>query len=453
MTGRISRSEWLFLILLSGLVGWEAILAGYKLSRFPYEAIDFFQHYFLAVFVNAGGAVEDPAWPGEVGAMLGLQLPLDLEQTATLLPYQILVLPLFRWLAHLPMSVACGLWLVGCGLLIGVVGYCVARAMGVNPTPALFALGLWPAVWHVLLLGNIDPLAWALTNLGWIALFRGRLSLEGFWIGWAAMLKGFPIFAAFPWLIRRPVRILLGLLVGIAAAFLWGIWAGGWSGWMFFLQHLPDYGREVGRIFTQANNSLLGLLQALFAPPFHTMQGVLYRGLLYPHLPVPVRPLYALGAMVALAIGWVWSCRRPGPPSWAESGAWLSLGLLLWPISWINYHIYLFALLLALVHRRRDLRPSTRCWLFALLVLMTLALSYWALNAAAAPWMAVSFLLGLTRLGLWGLFVCAEGDLVRTCSKTQDSSALPAFLVGGVPTREVSPSEHPGHLRRAGEEM
>jgi hypothetical protein len=31
--------RWLFRLLLSVLIGWEAILAGYKLGKFPYHSI------------------------------------------------------------------------------------------------------------------------------------------------------------------------------------------------------------------------------------------------------------------------------------------------------------------------------------------------------------------------------------------------------------------------------
>jgi hypothetical protein len=33
--------RWLFRLLLSVLIGWKAILAGYKLGKFPYHAVDF----------------------------------------------------------------------------------------------------------------------------------------------------------------------------------------------------------------------------------------------------------------------------------------------------------------------------------------------------------------------------------------------------------------------------
>jgi hypothetical protein len=74
--------RWIFRLLLSVLIGWEAILAGYKLSLFPYQAVDFFQHDFLARFLQQGGRFTDPSWPMQIGSALGLRLPPGLERTA-----------------------------------------------------------------------------------------------------------------------------------------------------------------------------------------------------------------------------------------------------------------------------------------------------------------------------------------------------------------------------------
>lgn len=98
--------RWIFRLLLSVLIGWEAILAGYKLSLFPYQAVDFFQHDFLARFLQQGGRFTDPSWPMQVGSALGLRLPPGLERTAPLLLYLPIVLLLFRALALFPVSTA-----------------------------------------------------------------------------------------------------------------------------------------------------------------------------------------------------------------------------------------------------------------------------------------------------------------------------------------------------------
>ncbi|WP_322797843.1 hypothetical protein, partial [Thermoflexus sp.] len=101
---RLPWHERLVLFTLIVLIAWESILAAYKFSEFPYSAVDFFQHWFLGRFINEGGSVTDPGWPQRVGDSVGLHLPPSLQRTAPYLHYQLLVLPLFRALALLPMS-------------------------------------------------------------------------------------------------------------------------------------------------------------------------------------------------------------------------------------------------------------------------------------------------------------------------------------------------------------
>jgi hypothetical protein len=402
--------RWIFRLLLSILIGWEAILAGYKLSLFPYQAVDFFQHDFLARFLQQGGRFADPSWPMQIGSALGLRLPPGLERTAPLLLYQPIVLPLFRALALFPMSIAYAMWLALSLLLIGWTGWRIARALGTSPLPVWFALGLWPAIWHVLLLGNVDLLAWALMNLSLVALLEGRPRQGGFWLGWAVALKGFLIFAAVPWLRREGRPVAEGLAAGLLLSGLWGTLWVGLEGWIFLLRHLPDYERAM-EMFMPANNSLLAGLWALAGPPVLDEKGIWFYGLLYPQLILPPRLIYLPVALLLLLFAGVWVRRQRTLPLLIECGFWLSLGLLLWPVSWINYHIYLFMPLLALALQSDRLRPLTR-WMFGIGIFpLTIALSYGALTASSAPYMSVALLLSFTRLFLIGLFLRAASEL------------------------------------------
>ncbi len=402
--------RWIFRLLLSVLIGWEAILAGYKLSLFPYQAVDFFQHDFLARFLQQGGRFTDPSWPMQVGSALGLRLPPGLERTAPLLLYQPIVLPFFRALALFPMSIAYAMWLALSLLLIGWTGWRIARALRTPPLPVWFALGLWPAIWHVLLLGNVDLLAWALMNLSLVALLEGRPRRGGFWLGWAVALKGFLIFAAVPWLRREGRPVAEGLAAGLLLSGLWGTLWVGLEGWIFLLRHLPDYERAM-EMFMPANNSLLAGLWALAGPPVLDEKGIWFYGLLYPQLILPPRLIYLPVALLLLLFAGVWVRRQGTLPLLIECGFWLSLGLLLWPVSWINYHIYLFMPLLALALQSDRLRPLTR-WMFGIGIFpLTIALSYGALTASSAPYMSVALLLSFTRLFLIGLFLRAASEL------------------------------------------
>jgi hypothetical protein len=403
--------RWIFRLLLSVLIGWEAILAGYKLSEFPYHAVDFFQHDFLARFLQQGGRFTDPSWPMQVGSALGLRLPPGLERTAPLLLYQPIVLPFFRALALFPMSIAYAMWLALSLLLIGWTGWRIARALGTPPLPVWFALGLWPAIWHVLLLGNVDLLAWALMNLGLVALLEGRPRRGGFWLGWAVALKGFLIFAAVPWLRREGRPVAEGLAAGLLLSGLWGtLWVGP-EGWIFLLQHLPDYGKVLEETFIPGNNSLLAWLWAMVGPPVWNERGIRFHGLLYPQFTLPPRLLYLPLALLLLLLAGIWVRRQRMLPPLIECGYWLSLGLLLWPVSWVNYHIYLFMPLLALALQSDRLRPPTR-WMLGLgIALITVALSYGAFMVATPPYMSLPLFLGLTRLFLIGLFLRAASEL------------------------------------------
>ncbi len=410
------RSFWpwyerLFLLLLVVLIGWEAILAAHKLSQFPYTAVDFFQHDFLARFVNQGGSITQPDWPERMGAALGLHLPPSLERTAPYLLYLPIVLPIFQALALLPMSLAYALWLIANLCWISWVGAQAARALHRPMAPILFALALWPAMWHVLLLGNIDTLVWGFVNVGWIAFLNQWERWGGFWIGLAALMKGFPLFAALPWLVRKPFRTLQGLILGILVGGVWGaLWAG-IDGWRFLIQHLSDY-RNALPVFMMANNSLLAMLWALMGPPIQTERGVIYHGLLAFRL--PESSLYAMHLAASLLLVAVASIRiRPYRRSSPiiESGAWLCLGLLVWPVSWINYHIYLFMPLAALFTRRDQLSTFTRVVLQILVLPFTAALSYGFLTAITAPWMLVSIFLGSARIFLFWTFRRALSEL------------------------------------------
>ncbi len=410
MKTSIPWGRWAFLFLLCLIIGWEAILAGYKLSEFPYHAVDFFQHDFLARFLQRGGSFTDPSWPAQIGSTLGLRLPPSLERTAPLLLYQPIVLPLFLVLALFPMHVAYAIWLAISLMLIGWTGWRIARTLGVSPAPVLFALGMWPAVWHVLLLGNMDIFAWALMNAGWLSFLQGRPRWGGFWIGWAAALKGFPLFAVVPWLRNSGRSVVEGFIAGILTSVLWGtLWVGP-EGWAFLLSHLPDYGRAL-EMFMPGNNSLLAWLWALGGSPVPHEKGILLHGLLYPGIVIPIRPLYILGALLLLLTAWILT--RHSSPQFllVQSGFWLSVGLLVWPVSWINYHIYMFLPVIYLIRLRKFVSIKTKILLMLSITFLTVSISYGVLVTGTAPYMSLPLLMFPIRLVLFIMFSISYFDI------------------------------------------
>lgn len=417
------RERFVMLVLLV-LVAWEFILIAYKFSNFPYSAVDFFQHYFLGLYVNRGGSIADPEWPQRVGSILGAYLPAELEETAPYLHYQIFLLPIFRLLAFLPMSPAYALWLVACLTLMGWAGARVAPELGIRRSLMLFILFLWPPVWHVLNLGNVDALIWVLMSLGWMYFLRRREGWGGFWMGLAAALKGFPAFAAIPWLFRNPRPVLRGMAAGLLVALGWGTLGAGIEGWRFVVRHVSDYQQALAP-FMPANNSLLAVLWAFVGPPVSVRDAEVYHGLLPGG--ISSSALFSLYPVFsALFLLFLWLAFRRVPFSLnpiGHSGAWLSAGLLVWPISWINYHIYLFVPLVWLFVHREQLRTSTRVLFYGATLPLMAALSHGLLVGWAAPYMFASVLMGLDRFLLFWIF--------------QRS------------TREISPSEASGTRRVA----
>lgn len=396
--------ERLVLLLLIVLTGWESLLGAYKFSEFPYSAVDFFQHYFLGLHVNHRGSIEDASWPQRIGELLGFHLPPSMRDTAPYLHYQLIVLPLFQVLALLPMNLAYAIWLVGNLVLIGYVAARIAPKVGAKRSPLLFALFLWPPIWHVLILGNVDSIVWVLMNLGWLNFMSHRERSGGFWMGLATLIKGFPAFAAIPWLVRKPGLTLQGFGVGMLIGIGWGALWSGFEGWRFMVQHIPEYQRALAP-FMPTNNSLLAALWALLGPPTRIDRGLSYHALLNAALsPSLLSGLHFGISLLLIVFTWGAIQRFPNLPTMGQSGAWLSMGLLIWPVSWINYHIYLFTPLAWLIAHRRSLRLSTRLFAYGAIFPLTAALSYGFLANVTAPWMLMPLVMGATRLLLFWVF-------------------------------------------------
>ncbi len=178
-----------------------------------------------------------------------------------------------------------------------------------------------------------------------LGIFAATLaSTWGFWMGLATLIKGFPAFAAIPWLIRRPGPTLRGFGAGLLIGIGWGVLWSGVGGWRFMLEHIPEYQRALAP-FMPTNNSVLAVLWAFVGPPTRIDRGLSYHGFLQTALPPSfLSGLHLAISTLLIACAWRLIQRPSNLPLMGQSGAWLSIGLFIWPISWINYHIYLLHL-------------------------------------------------------------------------------------------------------------
>lgn len=415
----------LFLLGFGLLVAWEGILNGYKLSHFPLEAIDFFQHYFLGWWVRYGGSYADPSWATQVAAW-GLRLPPSIQSAAPYLSYQPLLLPFFRFLAALPPTPAAALWASIQTLLLVCAGIRLARTIGISPLKVAGGILLWPPVWHVLNLGNVDVSVAACLMVGLADLAQNRWLRGGFWLGIAAAFKGIPAFAALPWLLHRrsAARVGAGLFLGTGLCVLLSFLSVKGEGIRFLLTHFSAY-RAALVSFSPANGSLLALLAALASPQFWTEDGYLYQGWFPGLLPIQELSL-ALGALL---FGWGvwWSARHFKKPTLLHSGFWLSLGLVIWPVSWVNYHLYLIPALVQALYQRQAFSPATRRWLVIPLFLISVGISWRLLTTFLAPWMAFPPVMVATHLCLAAFFARAikesQGETLGPAPDQHESEA------------------------------
>lgn len=396
------------LILLAFLFAWEGILNGYKLSRFPLESVDFFQYYFLGWWVQHGGKYTDPTWVTKVTAW-GLCFPEDLRITAPYLSYQPILLPFFRLLSMLPPTPAAAVWLFVQVLLLVWAGVHLARLLKVCPLSVVGGILVWPPVWHVLNVGNIDATLAACTIVGLCEIAQGHWLWGGFLIGISTAFKGIPAFAVFPWLFHRQSarHVGAGLFLGVLFCALISLLSVGSEGIQFLLTYLPTYQAALVW-FTPINGSLFALFRAL-AGPLLEIKGATFRGVFPGALPVQELSL----TFGTLLFGWGvwWSIRHQMQPTFLYSGFWISLGLLIWPASWINYHLYLIPALAQALSFYRAFSVAVRRWFVISLVSVSIGLLWWLLISLFEPWMIFPFAMVTVRLCLAAFFARAVREI------------------------------------------
>lgn len=404
----LRRLWWGVMALVWGVEAWAAWWALWR--HFPLNAVDFAQHYYLGWFVNQGGAFTDPTWPQQVE----VGWPPWAPEVIPYLPYQALLLGPMRLLAHLPFGWAVALW-AALGVLAWLgVAWAAARVLPWSPRRIATLLFAWPVLWHTLGLGNIDALLGAVMALALIALAQGSIFVSSLLVAWCGAFKPFLFLGALPGLRRSPRSALAGLALGGLSALTWAWLSVGTAGLRFLAIHLDDYDRVLG-VTLPGNGSLTAWLAALGGAPVPLAmagaEGYTFRGLLPLNLPLAI--LIHLAILLGLGlVAWAFrSTRRLQRLPLLEAGLWLTLSMLVTPVGWVNYQIYLALPLLGLLAAFGALPMARRYLILAVAPLLFLTNIPALASLLVAPVMLIPLVLGSLRLALVWLFWLAWRDL------------------------------------------
>ncbi len=381
---------------------WEIVLL------FPVQAIDFFQHYMLGVWVQQGGAVTDVLWPERVG----LDWPLWMYGVIPFLPYQPLMLPWMRLLVWLPPVPALLLWQASMVLIWWGLAIPVARTLNVSPWCVRLLLFLFPPFWQAVYLGNVDGYLAALVTAALVLRYRGRWTVSSFLWGWVSAFKPFLLLGALPLLWRRPRSGLLGLLLGFGHALGVAFLAVGGQGLLFFVRYFDVYVQRTSARFLAFSGSLMGWLFAWIGPPTGATKPLLDGG-------GPVKPLaLGIGALLFGVTFWVWkrTHHRMEEFAWGE-GLWLAVAMLLTLFTWPQYRLYLFVPGLVVSRWWAKQRGSmASLWFGGLPFLLSGFIWTRVIVHMAAPYRVVALYLGTVHLAIWLFFIVATWQRAKGAS-------------------------------------
>ena len=296
----VTRREWAFFALLAAA---GALLAWLR----PEKAIDFrvyfenARHYF-----GSGAAMYGPksgtGWTGGIYR------------------YPPIFLDLFRPLAALPLAVAAALWAAGKGVTGGWLAIRMRQRWGLRSVAAFWPGLLLVAAYFIqeLRYGNAQFYIVAMVVAAFLV-GEERPGWGGFWLGWAAALKVWPLFF-FPCLVLRRRNRMAGAACASGAA--WTLLPALWRGWRAQTALLGQWLAQERSI--AARNARLGA----FWYPGQSLHDVMARYLMrvdYARLPDPNYPqvawlhwtaagvehawLVAAVALTAAMFYWLWRAR------------------------------------------------------------------------------------------------------------------------------------------------
>jgi hypothetical protein len=248
-------------------------------------------------------------------------------------PYPPVVALLSVPLTLVPFPVLVPLWLLLNVLVLVVIG----RWLGLS-TRASLALAIWPPIWWVLRISQIELIVLALAMLAWRAASRGQDGRAGVWLGLATAIKFYPALFLLPFLVCRRYRLVVAAGQIVVAGQLGNLLVVGPTGLVrYYGEVLPG----VAALYVREglNSSVYGALLRLLGGATDVS----------PLVPAPglVLPLAVVASVLALV------CLAILRPEAAPVAALVAL-----PNAWGYYAVLALPQIVTLL-RRPDIRHAT----------------------------------------------------------------------------------------------
>jgi hypothetical protein len=351
----------LFVMVLV-LVG--ALQVGLAWSEIVSSGMDIQQDYIAAQRLRAGGDIYAPILPAEVLALgvheeYGVGMRLNVHPPLTAL--------LFAPLTFLSFPVATLIWTIGSvAILMGVIYLLIVELQlplfGLWRLIVPLATLTWYPVWQHLHVGQFTILLLGLIVGAWYCERRGHSWLAGLLLGFAMMLKIYPVLLLGYALLRGRWRVIAGAVAIILALALLQA-AVNPGQWADYIMHVAP-ANAAEWVPNARNASLASVSMRLFVGsnevrPFFNA----------PQLELPTRIVLYCIALSLLALVF-WRLRKR-PDLTGEYGLCLSAIALLSPLSWDHATIFLL-MPFAYIWQQAQLRPGR--WRRGPLACMGLAL-------------------------------------------------------------------------------
>ena len=394
LAAAIQQPNFATIILIVGIANADRVMA---LSAARWNLDDFSLHYTSAFALRQG---LDPYATDLAPLSRQLGLVVGMLTQATDTPF---FLMLFEPLTILPPYVAYWIWFgLGAGAL-AVSILLLFRTMPNIPGPArriiVGMILMYVPVAQNFLFSQSQAMVLLMLTLTVIFMDRGREEAAGAAIGFAVLLRGYPIAILGYFAVRRNWRALAPALATMAAGTIAAIMIGGVSHPLTFLTNAMPWITQPA-FWGQWYNVSVG---AFVARTFYTLFGLALDapGLTAARIATAAADVGLVAVAVAMTI-------RRGARSDVDFrvfSLWIVTAIMISPTAWVHYMVLLILPFVLLSRAAIAGRASDRaCWMAAI---------NWAWSAFAA-WFYASFHLGMFpvwRINASGFFiVMAEGS-------------------------------------------